>query len=195
MNLNWASKGFGISGIKLLTPFFREDERGFFLKSYQKDIYEQWGINESLSETFETWSKYSVVRGLHFQTKKPQAKIVRVLSGKIYDVAVDLRNNSCTFGKWQSVELDSKEHSIFYIPEGFAHGFQVLSEFALVSYQCIGEYFPEFDTGIYWRDSDLNIDWPLKDYITSDKDENLMTYRQFIQTVGALGGNYTWIEK
>lgn len=186
MELNWDYKEFDISGLKLISPFYREDSRGYFLKSYESDIYNQWNIKNTLTEIFETWSEHSVIRGLHFQTKNPQAKIVRVLYGEVYDVAVDLRKGSKTFGQWKAVQLSEKNHGIFYIPEGFAHGFQVISDRALVSYQCIGKYFSEFDTGIYWKDSDLNIEWPIKKSIISEKDNKLMSFNQFIKNIGAL---------
>lgn len=188
MNLDWECQEFNISGLKALTPFLREDDRGYFVKSYEKSVYQQFGIAASVSETIESWSKYAVIRGLHFQTENPQAKIIRVLQGAIFDVAVDLRKNSKTFGKWKSIVLSSENHNVFYIPKGFAHGFQVLSEYALTSYLCIGEYIADKDTGINWKDIELGIEWPLREYCVSEKDKGLMSFSQFKETYGGLEG-------
>lgn len=186
MEQDWNQRTFEIEGLKLLSPFYREDMRGYFLKSYEKSIFSQVGIEGSISETFETWSKKAVIRGLHFQTQKPQAKLVRALYGEIYDVAVDLRKGSSTFGSYQAVCLGSEAHEVFYIPAGFAHGFQVVSEHALVSYQCIGRYFGEFDTGIHYGDPELGIRWPIKKCLVSGKDSALMSFAGFREQYTAL---------
>lgn len=186
MEQNWSERTFEISGLKLLTPFYREDVRGYFLKYYEAGVFVQLGIKDSIDETFETWSKKTVIRGLHFQTQKPQAKLVRTVFGEIYDVAVDLRKKSSTFGHYQAVYLNSKANEIFYIPAGFAHGFQVVSEYALVSYQCIGQYLREFDTGIHYKDPELKIPWPLEECLVSEKDEALMSFAGFRKCVSAL---------
>lgn len=186
MEQNWSERTFEISGLKLLTPFYREDVRGYFLKCYEADVFAQLGIKGSIDETFETWSKRTVIRGLHFQTQKPQAKLVRAVFGEIYDVVVDLRKNSSTFGHYQEVYLNSKTNEIFYIPAGLAHGFQVVSEYALVSYQCIGKYIREFDAGIHYKDPELKIPWPLEECLVSEKDEALMSFAGFRECVLAL---------
>lgn len=187
MEQNWSVNAFPIEGLQLLTPFYREDARGYFLKNYEADMFEQLGVSGCVSETFETWSRKAVVRGLHFQTKCPQAKLVRAVSGEIYDVAVDLRLNSPTYGQHQAVYLNGETHGIFYIPAGFAHGFQVVSNHALVSYQCIGRYLGEFDTGIHFRDAELGICWPLAECIVSEKDNGLMSFDDFRTRYRTLG--------
>ena len=125
---------------------------------------------------------------MHFQTNNPQIKMVRVVTGEIMDVAVDLRKDSPTFGMWESVILSQDNHKIFWIPAGFAHGFKVLSESAIVSYKCIGKYDKETDTGIYWNDDDLKIDWEIhsEDAIVSLKDNSLMTLKEFKNRFGGL---------
>lgn len=173
-----------IQGLKIITPFYAEDERGYFLKSFEQDIYEKLGLKNEITEDFESYSYKNVIRGLHFQTGNSQLKMVRVIKGTIMDAAVDLRKDSSTFGKSECVILDSKKHNIFYIPEGFAHGFRVLSEEALVSYKCIGKYDSNSDGGIYWNDKDLNIPWDMKEEeaLVSDRDKTLMSFRKFVET-------------
>lgn len=172
--------------VKLLSPFYMEDERGYFLKTIEKDVFKKWGLNVEIQEIFETYSKQKVIRGLHFQTKDPQTKIVRVIKGRIHDVVVDLRKGSPDFGKSLDVILNDEERNSLWIPAGFAHGFEVLSEDALVSYQCIGKYQKEFDTGICWNDKELAVKWETKDPIVSDKDAALMSFREFVEKYGGL---------
>lgn len=168
-----------IEGLKIITPYYIEDERGYFLKNFEKNIYKQFEIDTSISEDFETLSYKNVIRGLHFQTIEPQSKLIRVISGSILDVAVDLRKNSKTFGKWKAIQLSEHNHKIFWIPKGFAHGFGVLSDYAIVSYKCIGRYLAEFDTGIRFDDNELSIKWNIDNPIISIKDDNLMSLREF----------------
>ena len=168
-----------IDGLQVINPFYMEDDRGSFTKTYEKDVYAALGIEGYLAETFETMSKKDVIRGMHFQTFEPQGKLVRAVFGEIMDVAVDLRVGSPTFGKWESVILSEANHKMFWIPAGFAHGFVVKSDKALVSYSCIGKYHGEADTGIVWNDADLAIDWGIDMPIVSDKDSKLMTFREF----------------
>lgn len=183
---NFAVQATNISDLKVITPFFMEDDRGYFLKSVEKSVYKSFDLNAEIYEDFETFSKQGVIRGLHFQTKSPQAKIVRVIHGEIYDVAVDLRKGSTTYGKWESIYLSDKNRKIFYIPEGFAHGFLVTSSEALVSYKCIGEYLKEYDTGILWNDPMLANNWNISTPIISDKDNNLMSFHSFDKEYGGL---------
>lgn len=170
-----------IGAVKRITPFYREDNRGFFLKNMEKKIFTQFGLNCDISEAFETYSRKGVIRGLHFQTEKPQAKLVRVLCGTINDVAVDLRIGSPTFGQHVNECLSETNHYALWIPEGFAHGFEVLSKYALVQYICVGEYLKECDTGILWNDKTLGIKWTTVNPIVSDKDSKLMTFQMFQQ--------------
>ncbi len=173
----------------MITPFYAEDERGYFLKSYEQDVFERMGIDHSIFEEFETFSRRFVVRGIHFQIEHPQAKYVRTITGAIFDAAVDLRAESETFGKWHGEILSAENRKGFLIPAGFAHGFQVLSESALVSYKCKGQFSPSTDTGIRWNDQVLAIDWPYpSEAITSAKDAALMSFDTFLERVGALQG-------
>lgn len=145
-----------------MKPFYMEDERGYFMKNYEKEIFHQAGIETDIYEQFETHSKKGVIRGLHYQSVQPQSKLVRVIYGEIFDVAVDIRKGSPTFKQWRGIQLSGKNREQFFISPGFAHGFLVLSDEALVSYTCSGKYLKEFDTGIFWNDPDIGIDWPIK---------------------------------
>jgi len=171
-----------IKDLFIIDPLYMEDVRGYFLKSYEREIFKNNGIETDIFEDFESYSKKDVIRGLHFQTHKPQAKLVRVLIGEIFDVAVDLRKDSETVGKWHAEILSDRNRKSFFIPKGFAHGFLVLSESALVSYKCDGVFSKETDTGIIWDDNDLNIEWPLNGVgktIISDKDCKLQRYKEY----------------
>lgn len=168
-----------LDGIKIITPFYIEDERGYFLKLVEKDEYARFDIQLDIFEEFETYSKKNVIRGLHFQTVDPQGKLVSALRGKIMDVAVDLRRDSATYGKWESIILSDINHKAFWIPAGFAHGFAVLSDDALVSYKCVGKYLHDYDTGIRWDDPDIAIEWNIPKPILSMKDKGLMSLKEF----------------
>lgn len=186
MNQDWKIQNFKIEGLKAITPFCREDNRGYFLKTYESKRLEQANAKQEVGELFETFSGQGVIRGLHFQTKNPQAKLVRVVFGEIFDVAVDLRKDSPTFGQHQIMHLDGTNHFGFYLPAGFAHGFQVLSSNALVSYVCFGEFLQKYDTGIFYADEELGISWPVAQKIVSEKDRNLMSFKSFREKYGAL---------
>ena len=179
MNTSFQIQEMNISDVKLITPFYMEDNRGYFLKSVEKDVFKEWGINIDIYEDFETYSKKNVIRGMHFQTQNPQDKLVRTIRGVIHDVVVDLRRNSITFGQYVDVVLSEDNHSSLWVPAGFAHGFEVLSEDAIMSYKCVGKYMAGYDTGICWNDTDLNIQWQTKTPIVSDKDAALMSFREF----------------
>lgn len=173
-----------LSGLRRIEPFYSQDERGYFLKSYERDIFCAEGIIMQIHESFESYSEKGVLRGMHFQTKAPQAKLVSCLKGHIFDVAVDLRRKSPSFGQWQGFYLDDTEHTALYIPAGFAHGFLVLSQGARVSYQCDGAYLPGEDTGIIWNDADLGISWPLdlvENIRLSPRDQMLPTLQECIR--------------
>lgn len=177
--MNFSIQNLPIEGAKLISPFYMQDKRGDFLKSYEKDTFVQWGLNVDIYESFESTSKRGVIRGLHFQTQNPQIKIVRVIRGIIRDIIVDLRKNSATFGKYIDVILSDENHFSLWIPEGFAHGFEVLSEDAITSYMCIGKYLKEYDSGIKWNDKELNIRWETINPIVSEKDSQLMSFSEF----------------
>lgn len=176
-----------IEGAFLITPFSFDDNRGYFAKNFEKEVYKATGFHREIAEEFETYSFHNVIRGLHFQSRYPQDKIVRCVDGDIFDVIVDLRKTSKTFGQWRGFLLTSVNRQSLLIPHGCAHGFLVQSTNALVSYVCAGKYYIEYDTGILWKDTTLSIDWPIDnqcDVIISTKDENLQSYDQFIQAHG-----------
>lgn len=165
------AKKADIPDILIISPEIYKDERGLFLELYKYSDFTSFGIDEYFVQDNYSRSVYGVLRGLHYQ-KNPyaQGKLVRCLKGKIYDVAVDIRKNSNTYGKWFGIELSEDNNITLYIPIGFAHGFVVLSESADVLYKCTEEYSPENDRGIIWNDPDLNIKWPIKNPIISAKD-------------------------
>lgn len=170
-----------ISGLKLVTPFVADDERGYFIKDYSKEFFELQGINHELKEVFYTSSYKGVVRALHFQREHTQPKLVRCVSGKIYDVIVDLRKGSDTYGKWQGFYLTGENKQELLIPGYCAHGYLVLED-SIVSYKCAEKFYGEFDDGIMWNDSDIAVEWPLnevEEIILSDKDKNLQTFKEF----------------
>ena len=138
-------------------------------------------MDADIYEDFESYSHKGVIRGLHFQTKQPQIKIVRVIKGMVHDVVVDIRRNSSTFGQHLDVILSDENHSSLWIPRGFAHGFEVLSEDALISYKCVGKYLKDSDAGIRWNDKDLDIVWQTATPILSERDETLMSFAEFVE--------------
>lgn len=168
----------------LITPFKVEDERGFFKKKFEKDIFLEHGIEFSLSESNVSQSQKGTLRGLHYQFKQPQAKLVSVDIGCIYDVIVDIRKGSSTYLKWEMFELSSENQKLLYVPKGFLHGFITISNIALVSYNCDGKYLPEFDGGFRYDDKAFSIDWKLdliggKDnLIVSEKDLNFTEFKE-----------------
>lgn len=150
----------GIKGLSVIIPTIHGDNRGYFLETYNKRDLEEVGINIQFVQDNQSLSSKGVLRGLHFQKRFPQAKLVRVITGSIFDVVVDLRLNSDTFGKWFGIELNDKNFKQLFIPQGFAHGFLVLSDFAEICYKCDNYYQPNDEGGIAWNDPDLCIDWP-----------------------------------
>ena len=159
-----------IEDILIIEPRVFEDSRGFFMETYHQKRYLKSGINKIFVQDNLSFSIQGTLRGLHYQVKHPQAKLVQVIKGKIFDVAVDIRPGSSTFGKWTGAYLSDKNKRQFFIPEGFAHGFCVLSETALFLYKCSDFYAPEDECGIHWTDPDIGIDWPVKDPLISEKD-------------------------
>ena len=154
-----------------------KDNRGFFLENFKESVFTQNGIDVKFVQDNFSHSVKGVLRGLHYQKNpKAQAKLVSVINGEIFDVAVDIRQNSSTYGKWVSATLSGKNHNLLYIPEGFAHGFCVLSETADVLYKVNNEYSPEHDAGIIWNDSEINISWPIDNPIVSEKDSKLPSF-------------------
>ncbi len=165
-----------IEGLFVIEPRVFEDPRGYFYESYNKNTYTQSGITMEFVQDNESQSQYGVIRGLHFQ-KEPyaQTKLVRVIHGSIYDVAVDLRKGSPSFGKWFGIELTRENRLQMYVPKGFAHGFSVLTEKAVVNYKCDEFYQPSSEAGIRYDDPSLGIDWRIESgkQLISDKDSAL----------------------
>ncbi|KRE84581.1 dTDP-4-dehydrorhamnose 3,5-epimerase [Rhodanobacter sp. Soil772] len=159
-----------LPGALILEPQVFGDARGFFYESYNEAKYRAAGVDHRFVQSNVSRSARGVLRGLHYQWPNPQGKLVSVLEGEVYDVAVDIRRGSPTFGQSVGVMLTADNHRHFWIPEGFAHGFCVLSEFATFTYQCTALYDPKADAGIRWNDAALGIDWPLSEPLLSDKD-------------------------
>jgi len=179
MNLKFEIQNLMMEDVKIITPFYMEDDRGYFLKSFEKELFRSLGLQIDIYEDFESYSKKNVLRGLHFQICQPQKKLVRVIKGEIHDVIVDLRKNSKTFGKSMDIILSEDIHNMLWIPAGFAHGFEVLSTEAIMSYKCFGKYLKEYDSGIRWNDADLSIQWQTSKPILSEKDAALMSFQEF----------------
>ncbi|QJQ15127.1 dTDP-4-dehydrorhamnose 3,5-epimerase [Enterobacter hormaechei] len=170
-----------ISGLKIIEPEVFGDDRGFFFETYSNAKYcKELGIDVQFVQDNHSRSAKGVLRGLHLQLKHPQGKLVRVVRGCVYDVAVDLRNDSLTFGQWFGVELSEENKRQFWIPPGFAHGFQVLSELADFEYKCTDYYHPEFERTIIWNDPSLAIKWPDGNKILSQKDLRGMSLQEYI---------------
>jgi len=157
----------------ILEPDVFSDERGFFLETFQAKRYaDSAGIKLSFVQDNHSHSTKGVLRGLHFQKNKPQGKLVRVVKGKVYDVAVDLRQDSQTFGQWEAVILSEENKKQFWVPPGFAHGFLTLSETVDFEYKCTDYYDPKDEESLLWSDKDLAIEWPIDNPILSEKDAN-----------------------
>jgi len=147
--------------VLLLEPRVFGDTRGFFLESWNEREFERSGIRARFVQDNHSRSGRGVLRGLHYQIRQPQGKLIRVVAGEIFDVAADIRRSSPTFGRWESVRLNAESYKMLWIPAGFAHGFCVLSEFAEILYKATDYYAPEHERCILWNDPDLHIDWPL----------------------------------
>jgi dTDP-4-dehydrorhamnose 3,5-epimerase len=162
----------GIPGVLLITPKVFGDSRGFFLETFHASRYAEAGIPEPFVQDNHSHSAKGVLRGLHFQKQYPQGKLVSVTHGVVFDVAVDIRKDSPSYGQWVGITLSAEEHQQFYIPPGFAHGFCVLSEFADFHYKCTDYYHPEDEGCIRWDDPDIGIEWPISNPTLSNKDVN-----------------------
>ena len=161
-----------LPGLLLVEPPVYEDSRGFFMETYHKKKYAQGGIGKVFVQDNHAHSTRGVVRGLHYQLRKAQAKLVMVTNGEVFDVAVDIRRDSPTFAQWFGINLSANIPRQIFIPEGFAHGYCVLSNTADVLYKCTDFYDPGDEYGIFWEDSDISIDWPIKKTVVSDKDSS-----------------------
>ncbi|MBN1069255.1 dTDP-4-dehydrorhamnose 3,5-epimerase [Clostridium botulinum] len=180
-----------IEGVYIIEPNVFGDNRGYFMETYNRKHFLEAGLNMTFVQDNESKSTKGVLRGLHFQKKHSQGKLVRVTKGEVFDVAVDLRHGSPTYGKYEAVILTEENKKQFYIPEGFAHGFLVLSDEAVFNYKCTDLYAPEYDGGVMWNDEDINIKWPLdgiENIVLSEKDKvhpnlkdlDLKNYSDFI---------------
>ncbi len=159
-----------LEGLLIIEPKVFEDERGYFLETHHQNRFQIAGVNCIFVQDNLSFSKKGILRGLHFQITQPQAKLVQAVTGKIFDVVVDIRPASATFGKWSGVFLSEENKRRLFIPEGFAHGFCVLSESAHVAYKCSDYYNPQDEGGILWSDTAIGIEWPIKDPTLSEKD-------------------------
>ena len=163
-----------IEGLYVIEPTVFKDERGYFVETYNQNDMKEAGLDMVFVQDNQSMSTRGVLRGLHFQKQFPQGKLVRVVRGKVFDVAVDLRPDSKTYGKWFGVELSAENMKQFYIPEGFAHGFLVLSDEAEFCYKCTDFYHPGDEGGLAWNDPEIGVEWPLEegvDLIISEKDQ------------------------
>ena len=166
----------GIEGLYVIEPTVFEDNRGYFFEAYNANDFHEIDIDNVFVQDNQSKSSKGVIRGLHYQIDHPQAKLVRVLDGEVYDVAVDLRPNSATYGKYYGVTLSAENKKQFFIPRGFAHGFLVLSDEATFTYKCDEFYDGNDEGGIIWNDPEIGIDWPnVENLIQSEKDQNWPT--------------------
>jgi len=161
-----------IPGVILIKPKLSRDDRGFFLESYEARKFAEIGISEQFVQDNQSGSHQGTLRGLHYQIRQPQGKLIRVVTGKVYDVAVDLRQSSPTFGRWIGVELSAENRLQLWVPKGFAHGFYVVSDWAEIIYKVTDYYDPESERVLLWSDATVGVTWPLsgKPPILSDKD-------------------------
>lgn len=176
-----------IDGLVLIHPHVFEDARGYFIKDFESSFYKENALPTDFFETNESKSKKGTIRGLHFQQKFSQGKLIRVIKGAVYDVAVDLRFGSPTFGQWEGFELSEYNHDVLFIPKGFAHGFLALEDDSIFSYKCTNKYAPEFDSGIRFNDPEIAVEWPVErvggwdNVITSEKDAKLQSFKEFFE--------------
>ncbi len=184
----WNFEELSLKGAYKIDPFYADDNRGGFIKDYSYEMFKKNGIDYKLKEVFYTVSKRGVIRALHFQMVRQQAKLVRCISGHVYDVIVDLRPNSSTFGKWLGFDLTGESMTELLVPEFFGHGYLVLED-SVVSYKCAEGFYSEGDSGIMYNDPDINIDWGFdriggeNNLIMSEKDKKLMSLQEYLKAV------------
>ena len=169
-----------IPDVILIQPDVHRDERGFFFESWQKNKFAKAGIDQEFVQDNHSRSSKDVLRGLHYQIRQPQGKLIRAIVGEVFDVAVDLRRSSPSFGKWVSTDLSAENFNMLWIPPGFAHGFLVLSDVAEFVYKATDFYAPQYERCILWNDQDLGIDWPISGHepILSEKDSKGKLFRE-----------------
>lgn len=174
-----------IPGLLIIKPDVFADDRGYFFESYNKSRFTEAGINVDFVQDNESKSAKNVLRGLHFQRMPfAQGKLVRVIRGAVLDVAVDIRKESPTFGKWNAIQLTEQNKLMYWIPEGFAHGFLTLEDDTIFTYKCTGVYHKPSESSILWNDPELGIKWAVEDPILSPKDKNAPTFKEYIQSLG-----------
>lgn len=189
MNTRFSFEETQIRGLIKITPFNADDLRGCFTKDYSKEIFEANGIAYDLAEVFYTTSHKGVIRAIHFQREKQQPKLVRCITGHVYDVVADLRRDSPTFKKWLGFDLTGEGHNEILVPAGCAHGYLVLED-SIVSYKCAEKFYGEYDDGIMWNDPDIGVNWPLEKIggisklIVAEKDKKLQSFAKFVETYG-----------
>ena len=169
-----------IEGLYVIEPVVHYDDRGYFVETYNLNDMKEAGLDAVFVQDNQSMSVKGVLRGLHYQKQYPQGKLVRVLQGRVFDVAVDLRKDSATYGKWHGVVLSDDNMKQFYIPEGFAHGFYVMSDTAVFAYKCTDFYHAGDEGGMMWNDPDIGIEWPIEDpeqLIISDKDKKWLGFK------------------
>ncbi|MBO4905134.1 MAG: dTDP-4-dehydrorhamnose 3,5-epimerase [Lachnospiraceae bacterium] len=169
-----------IEGLYVITPTVFGDNRGYFMETYNEADFKEAGIDCTFVQDNQSASRQGVIRGLHFQIEHPQDKLVRVIRGEVFDVAVDMRKGSATYGKWYGIRLSEENKKMFFIPKNFAHGFLVLSEYAEFTYKCTELYHPNDEGGIIYNDPDIGIDWPTDgiELIFSEKDKKWPTLKE-----------------
>ena len=175
-------KNTSLEGFHIIEPHCYKDDRGFFLETYQEDIYKAVGITDKFVQDNQSRSIKGVIRGMHFQVNRPQAQIVTIMRGLVFDVGVDLRQNSPTFGRWHGVELSDTGQRQVYMAPGIAHGFCVLSDLADLHYKVSRFYDPDDECGMVWNDSEVNIDWPLITPLIHQRDATYQSLSQLIDS-------------
>jgi dTDP-4-dehydrorhamnose 3,5-epimerase len=172
-----------LPGVLLIKPDVHGDARGYFLEGWNRRRYAEGGLDRDFVQDNLSLSRQGILRGLHFQNPFPQGKLVQVLRGEVFDVAVDIRVGSPTFGQWYGVTLSEDNHYQLWVPEGFAHGFCVTSDMALFSYKCTDFYNPAAEFSLRWNDPDLAIDWPIQEPTLSAKDQAAIRLKDFAQDI------------
>jgi dTDP-4-dehydrorhamnose 3,5-epimerase len=162
-----------IPSVKIITPEIFIDDRGYFFETFNKEDFIKLNLPTNFTQDNQAFSKKGTLRGFHYQLKFPQGKLVRVIKGEVLDVAVDIRKGSPTFGEYVGVNLTEENFKIMYIPEGFAHGYIVLSEDAIFQYKCTDVYHPDDEYGLLWNDDKINVEWPINNPILSERDKYL----------------------
>ena len=173
-----------IEGLKVITPQVLGDARGYFMESYNYNDFKEAGIDVVFVQDNQSASVKNVLRGLHFQINHPQDKLVRVINGEVFDVAVDLREGSATYGKWHGVILSAENKKQFFVPKGFAHGFVVLSDYAEFAYKCSDFYHPGDEGGLMYNDPDIGVEWPFEpgtELIMSDRDQKWCGIKEYTE--------------